>query len=52
MERVIKQLIKRLTVYLDEIISLTTREQKSKRRRNENENRKAKEEETKIIYMV
>ena len=36
MERFIRQLIKRLTVYLDEIISLTTREQKSKRRRNEN----------------
>ena len=48
MERFIRKLIKRLTVYLDEIISLTTREkqkqkkkkrkreQKSKRRRNEN----------------
>ena len=36
MERFIRKLIKRLTVYLDEINSLTTREQKSKRRRNEN----------------
>ena len=36
MERFIRKLIKRLTVYLDEINSLTTREQKSERRRNEN----------------
>ena len=36
MERVIKQLIEGLKVYLDGINSLTTREQKSKRRRNEN----------------
>ena len=36
MERVIKQLIEGLKVYLDGINSLTTRAQKSKRRRNEN----------------
>ena len=36
MARFIGKLIKRLTVYPDEINSLTTREQKSKRRRNEN----------------
>ena len=36
MARFIRKLIKRLTVYPDEINSLTTREQKSKRRRNEN----------------
>ena len=36
MERVIKQLIEGLKVYLDGINSLTTREEKSKRRRNEN----------------
>ena len=35
MERFIRQLIKRLTVYLDEINSLTTREQKSEWRKNE-----------------
>jgi len=36
MERVIKQLIEGLKVYLDGINSLTTREQKSEWRRNEN----------------